>query len=113
MALILNLILGLVVNEGYCMFLKPRMYGPSLKYSIVSLNVENRVFTFDDDYFPVDAIDQMCMESTDHMQTFDDGCTDHTNNSSDNLLTSYDTNNDMKITQDELMLAHGSLSNIN
>ena len=107
----IKLAFGTAVDEGYCMVLKPKIDGPSLAESIGSLTVANRVFTFDNDSFPVDAISRMSPESATHMQTCDDVRTDHINNPSDNLLTSYDINNDMKITEDEFMLAHGSLSN--
>ena len=72
------------------------------------MTVANRIFSFDEDSFPVDAIARMSPESAVQMQTCDNVRTDAINNpNDDNVLASYDTNNDMKITKDEFILAHG------
>ena len=108
----IKLAFGVAVDEGYCMVLKPDDKEPSLKESIGSLTVVNRIFSFDEDSFPVDAIARMSPESAVQMQTCDNVCTHAINNPNDfNVLASYDINNDMTITKDEFILAHGSVRN--
>ena len=103
---------GTAVDEGYCMILKPDDMEPSLAESIGSLTVANRVFEFDDDSFPVDAIARMSPESAVYMQTCDDVRSDAMGQQGeDDVLAIYDTNHDMKITKEEFEFAHGALEN--
>jgi hypothetical protein len=106
---------GTAMDEGYCMVLKPEDGEPSLKDSIGSLTVANKVFNFDEDSFPVNAIARMTPESAIHMQT----CVDVRSEATDTpdaaaltgVLSLYDTNHDMKITKDEFASAQGGLKN--
>uniref|UniRef100_A0A6U5EJ03 EF-hand domain-containing protein n=1 Tax=Corethron hystrix TaxID=216773 RepID=A0A6U5EJ03_9STRA len=107
----IKLAFGTAVDEGYCLVLKPSDNEPSLAESIGSLEVSNRVFTFDDDSFPVDAIARMSPESAVHMQTCDDVRSDSIINPNGDVIASYDTNHDMKITLEEFLSGHGSLKN--
>mmetsp|Transcript_16115 Transcript_16115/g.17771 ORF Transcript_16115/g.17771 Transcript_16115/m.17771 type:complete len:629 (-) Transcript_16115:371-2257(-) len=104
---------GTAMDEGYCMILKPDDREPSLAESIGSLTVANRVFEFDDDSFPVDAIARMSPESAVYMQTCDDVRADAMKGQqgTDDVLAVYDTNHDMKITKEEFEFAHGALEN--
>ena len=109
----IKLAFGTAVDEGYCMVLKPEDGEPSLKDSIGSLTVANKVFNFDEDSFPVNAIARMSPESAIHMQT----CVDVRSEVTDSpdaaaftgVLSLYDTNHDMKITKDEFTSAQGGL----
>jgi len=103
---------GTAMDEGYCMILKPDDREPSLAESIGSLTVANRVFEFDDDSFPVDAIARMSPESAVYMQTCDDVRADAMGQQGkDDVLAVYDMNHDMKITKEEFEFAHGALEN--
>merc|ERR1712176_689018 len=102
----IKLAFGTAVDEGYCMVLKPEDSEPSLADSIGSLIVGNRAFNFDNDSFPVDAIARMSPESALLMQTCDDVRSDAIENDDDNLIARIDTDHDMKITQEEFIIAH-------
>ena len=96
------------MDEGYCMVLKPDDTEPSLAESIGSLTVANKVFEFESNSFPVDAIARMSPESSVHMQTCNDVRTELSNTQDEaDVLASYDSNHDMKITSDEFISAHG------
>merc|ERR1711971_1001021 len=104
----IKLSFGTAVDEGYCMVLKPEDSEPSLADSIGSLTVGNREFKFDNESFPVDAIARMSPESALLMQTCDDIRSDAIENDDDNLIASIDTDHNMKITQEEFIIAHGA-----
>jgi hypothetical protein len=87
------------------MVLKPADQGPSLADSIGNLTVSNRVFVFDSDSFPVEAIARMSPESALHMQTCHDVQND---NSVKSTAQTYDTDNNFKITKDEFIAAHSA-----
>ena len=94
------------------MVLKPDDTKPSLAESIGSLTVADKVFNFDSNSFPVDAIARMSPQSAVHMQTCGN-VRDHLVSSQDenDVLALYDSNHDMKITKDEFMTAHGEIGN--
>merc|ERR1711862_804801 len=106
----IKLSFGTAVDEGYCMVLKPEDSEESLADSIGSLTVANKVFTFANDSFPVNAIARMSPESALLMQTCDDVRSDAINNTED-ILASIDVDHDMKITKEEFFSSHGNLSN--
>jgi len=101
----IKLAFGTAVDEGYCMVLKPEDSEPSLADSIGNLQVGNRLFYFDNNSFPVDAIARMSPESALLMQTCDDVRSDAIEND-DDLLARIDTDHDMKITKEEFISAH-------
>ena len=94
------------------MILKPDDTEPSLAESIGSLTVANKVFKFDSDSFPVNAIARMSPQSAAHMQTCDDVRVNLSNTQDKtDVLALYDSNHDMKITKDEFISAHGDMGN--
>ena len=94
------------------MVFKPDDTKPSLAESIGSLTVANKDFEFDSNSFPVDAIARMSPQSAVHMQTCDNVRVDLSNTQDKtDMLALYDSNNDMKITKDEFISAHGGMGN--
>ena len=89
------------------MIFKPDDNLPSLKDSIGSLEVGNKVFNFANDSYPVDAIARMSPESAIVMQVCDDVRSD----AGGDLLTEIDVDHDMKITKKEFIAAHKLLPN--
>ena len=102
---------GTAVDEGYCMIFRPEDSLPSLKESIGSLTVGNKMFDFHDDAFPVNAIARMSPESALLMQTCDDARYDAINGG-DGVLNEIDTNHDMEITKEEFIHANKYSDNV-
>lgn len=103
---------GLPLDEGYCIVMKPEDSLPSLAESVGEIPVGDQTFVFDDDAYPVDAIARLSAESANLMQI----CSDVQENSIDSTSTlmSYDTNGDMKVSEEEFVSGRGDdLSNVN